>query len=74
MIGSGADCDLRVASHDDHPFARFTCPALTTAAHDYASVSGKAVQTLFDMIESGSRPDDRIETLYPARLIVRNSA
>lgn len=73
-VGRGADCDLRVASHDDHPFARFTCPALTTAAHDYASVSGKAVQTLFDMIESGSRPDDRIETLYPARLIVRNSA
>ncbi len=73
-VGRGPGCDLRVASHDDHPFARFTCPALTTAAHDYGSVSGKAVKTLFDIIDEGTRPVDREETLYPARLIVRDSA
>jgi hypothetical protein len=34
-VGRGEGCALRVASHDDHPFSRFTCPSLTTAAHDY---------------------------------------
>jgi DNA-binding LacI/PurR family transcriptional regulator len=73
-IGCGPARDLRVASMDDHPFSRFTCPALTTVAHDYAAVSGKAVETLFELIESGTRATERTETLFPARLIVRNSA
>lgn len=73
-VGSGPDCELRVASHDDHPFSRFTCPALTTAAHDYDSVSKGSVDTLFELIESGERFADRHETLYPANLIVRASA
>jgi hypothetical protein len=25
-VGRGPGCALRVASHDDHPFSRFTCP------------------------------------------------
>ncbi len=73
-VGRGADCTLRVASHDDHPFSRYTCPSLTTAAHDYASVSGHAVETLFRLIESGGRFDQREETLFAARLIMRESA
>lgn len=73
-VGASEDCALRVASHDDHPFSRFTCPALTTAAHDYDSVAKGSVDTLFELIESGSRFANRHETLFPAKLIVRASA
>lgn len=73
-VGRGVDCDLRVAAHDDHPFSRFTCPALTTAAHDYAAVAGRSVETLFELIESGERFPTRTETLFPAHLVVRASA
>lgn len=73
-VGIGPDCDLRVASMDDHPFARFTCPPLTTAAHDYEAVSNRSVETLFELIEAGGKFQSRTETLYPARLILRASA
>lgn len=73
-VGRGEDCDLRVASHDGHPFSRFTCPSLTTAAHDYTAVSEHAVETLFRLIESGGRFKQREEKLFPAQLILRDSA
>lgn len=73
-VGHGKDNDLRVASHDDHPFARFTCPSLTTAAHDYTAVSEHSVQSLFRLIESGGHFEKRTESLFPARLIMRASA
>ncbi|MAN15504.1 MAG: LacI family transcriptional regulator [Dinoroseobacter sp.] len=73
-VGRGDGCAMRVASHDDHPYSRFTCPSLTTAAHDYAEVSGRSVDTLFELIESGGRFDQRRETLFAARLILRDSA
>ena len=73
-VGRDEGCRLRVASHDDHPFSKFTCPALTTAAHDYTAVSDCAVETLFQLIESGGRFERRTETVFPARLIMRSSA
>ena len=73
-VGREDGCALRVASNDDHPFSRFTCPSLTTAAHDYENVSSKSVQTLIELIESGGEFEKRTETLYPARLVLRNSA
>jgi DNA-binding LacI/PurR family transcriptional regulator len=73
-VGRGEGCALRVASHDDHPFSRFTCPALTTAAHEYELVADKCMQTLFSLIEAGGRFATREETLIPARLILRASA
>lgn len=73
-VGRGPGSALRVASHDDHPFSRFTCPALTTAAHDYASVAGFAVETLLKLIENGGQMPTRRETLFPANLVVRASA
>lgn len=72
-VGRGAGCTLRVAGHDDHPFARFTCPPLTTVAQDYDSISGSAVQTLFSLIEEG-RPAQRAEILFSGRLVQRESA
>ena len=73
-VGHGSGFALRVASHDDHPFSRFTCPALTTAAHDYDSVSNRSVETLFSLIEAGGRLEKRDETLFAAHLILRASA
>lgn len=73
-VGRGEGCALRVASHDDHPFSRFTCPALTTAAHEYEAVADTCMTTLFSLIESGGRFATRTETLIPARLILRMSA
>ena len=72
-VGLKPDCTLRVASHDDHPFSRFTGPSLTTVAHDYDAVSNKSVETLFDVIEGGDS-NTRTEVLFPARLILRASA
>jgi len=73
-VGRDEHCTIRVASHDDHPYSRFTCPSLTTAAHDYEAVSGHAVETLFRLIEAGGRLENREETLFAARLIMRGSA
>jgi DNA-binding LacI/PurR family transcriptional regulator len=73
-VGRGEGCALRVASHDDHPFSRFTCPSLTTAAHDYEAVADKCMETMFSLIAAGGRFAQRTETLIPARLILRASA
>lgn len=73
-IGRQEGCDLRVASMDDHPFSRFTCPSLTTAAHDYDAVANKTFSTLIELIEAGGRFSKRTETLYSARLVLRSSA
>ncbi|WP_170787019.1 MULTISPECIES: LacI family DNA-binding transcriptional regulator [Ruegeria] len=73
-VGRKDDCTLRVASNDDHPFAKFTCPSLTTAAHDYDNVAARSVETLFELIENGGKFESRTETLFPARLVLRESA
>lgn len=73
-VGLGGDCTMRVASHDDHPFSRYTCPSLTTVAHDYEAVSNRSVETLFRLIEEGGVFPKRTETLFPARLVLRASA
>ena len=73
-VGHGADCDLRVAGHDDHPFSRFTCPPLTTIAQDYESIANRAVSELFGMLENKDRPVDRADITFEGRLIMRDSA
>lgn len=73
-VGRGEGCALRVASHDDHPFSRFTCPALTTAAHQYEQVADTCMTKLFKLIEAGGRFEKREETLIAAKLILRASA
>jgi DNA-binding LacI/PurR family transcriptional regulator len=73
-VGRGSGCALRVAGHDDHPFSRFTSPALTTVGHDYEAVSARGVDRLLELIEQGGRFDSRPEDLFPARLVLRLSA
>jgi len=73
-VGRHKGCAMRVAAHDDHPFSRFTCPALTTVGHDYDVVSDFGVECLFDLIEREGRFEHRTETVFPARLVLRDSA
>ena len=71
-VGREADCTIRVAGQDDHPFSQFTCPPLTTVAQDYDAISQHAVETLFRAIQGGE--SDYQTKLFPGRLIVRSSA
>ena len=71
-VGRGAEHAIRVAGQDDHPFARYTCPPLTTIAHDYEAVSQHAVETLFAAIEGEVSPWK--STRMPGKLIMRDSA
>lgn len=73
-VGIGSDCTLRIAGHDDHPFARYTCPGLTTISQDYDSISARSVETLLKLIETGERPDEREVALFEGRLVMRGSA
>lgn len=73
-VGKTADCDLRVAGHDGHPFSRYTGPSLTTVSHDYDSVASRTVETLFALIENDGPFKERTETLFPAKLTLRMSA
>ncbi|WP_415922362.1 LacI family DNA-binding transcriptional regulator [Tateyamaria sp. SN6-1] len=71
-VGRDADCAIRVAGQDDHPFARYTCPPLTTIAQDYEAISRHAVETLFSAIEGEETA--RETTLFEGRLVMRDSA
>ncbi len=73
-VGHAPGCTLRVAGHDDHPHARFTYPALTTVAQDYESISARSVERLFEIIEHEGQLDERVETLFDGRLVMRSSA
>lgn len=73
-VGIGDGHAIRVAGHDDHPFARFTCPALTTVSQDYDAIAGSSVDKLLTIIESGERPMDHEARLFDGRLVMRKSA
>ncbi len=73
-IGHEQGCDLRIAGHDDHPFARYTCPSLTTIAQDYAAIAECAATWLFSRLDAGDSPSERVETLFTGNLIMRSSA
>ncbi|MEM8824112.1 MAG: LacI family DNA-binding transcriptional regulator [Pseudomonadota bacterium] len=73
-VGIGEGHALRVAGHDDHPYARFTCPSLTTASQDYGAIAGQSLSRLLSIIEAGSRPDDYKAELFDGSLVMRNSA
>jgi DNA-binding LacI/PurR family transcriptional regulator len=73
-VGRGPGCAMRIAGHDDHPLARYTCPPLTTVAQDYTAIADRSVESLFALIEGGdSRHVPAIQKLE-GRLIMRDSA
>lgn len=73
-VGYDEGCSLRIAGHDDHPWAQFTCPPLTTIAQDYAGITEKSVETLFEMIMPNGKKKARRETLLEGKLVIRGSA
>jgi len=73
-VGLGQDCDLRIAGHDDHPFARYTCPSLTTISQDYAAIGARSVETILSLIEGNAARGTGEVTLFEGRLVMRGSA
>jgi DNA-binding LacI/PurR family transcriptional regulator len=73
-VGLEPECTLRIAGHDDHPFARYTCPGLTTISQDYGAISAHSVETLLKLIETGDRLERRQVALFEGRLVMRGSA
>lgn len=76
-VGRDSESSLRIAGHDDHPYARFTCPSLTTVAQDYEAIARQSVDTLFELLghERGRGAASRqYNTLLDGRLVMRASA
>lgn len=72
-VGHGAEHDLRVAGHDDHPLSRFSAPSLTTMAQDYDELVRLACATLLSMI-AGTDGQPVRHRRVPANLMLRASA
>ncbi|MEM0937950.1 MAG: LacI family DNA-binding transcriptional regulator [Pseudomonadota bacterium] len=73
-VGIGPGHALRIAGHDNHPYARYTCPALTTVSQDYDAIAGSSLDRLLAIIESGVRPVVREAQLFDGTLVRRASA
>ena len=73
-VGRHERCTLRVAGHDDHPYARFTCPQLTTVAQDYEAIAEMSLTSLLDRIDREERSQTTSITLFDGRLVMRESA
>ncbi|TIU89682.1 MAG: LacI family transcriptional regulator [Mesorhizobium sp.] len=72
-VGRKPGCDLRIAAHDDHPLSRYTCPALTTMAQDFAAMAGRSVETLLAMLDEDAAAVTPKVSL-DATLVMRQSA
>lgn len=75
-VGHGADCDLRVAGHDDHPLSQYACPPITTVAQNYNEIGRLAIGLLLQKLgegEEGEAPH-RDQILLKSELMLRRSA
>ncbi|MDQ0997594.1 DNA-binding LacI/PurR family transcriptional regulator [Phyllobacterium ifriqiyense] len=61
-IGRRQNDDLRLAGHDDQPFARYMCPPLTTVAQNHKEIGRLAVELMFQKL--GETRDTK--TVLPA--------
>ena len=66
------DGALRIAGHDNHPLAAYTCPPLTTAAQNYDTIATSAVETLLAHIIGDLSAAN--QQLIPMTLVKRQSA
>lgn len=75
-VGHGADCDLRVAGHDDHPLSRYACPPITTVAQNYNEIGRLAIELLLERLDEKSPAAQResARILLNAELMLRSSA
>ncbi len=73
-VGIEADSQMRIAGHDNHPFAKFTGPRLTTIAQDFKTIAHSAVNHLIDIMNI-DQPENSYKTVeFPGELIMRDSA
>lgn len=76
-VGHGRDHALRIAGHDDHPLARYTCPPLTTVAQDYPEIARIATDQLLVMLgerDAGGHDTAPARVLLNASIMLRASA
>lgn len=77
-IGRDADCDLRIAGHDDHPLSRYACPPITTVAQNYNEIGRLAMALLLRKLGENTQavaplpPGERL--LLNAEIMLRESA
>lgn len=75
-IGRQADCDLRIAGHDDHPLSRYTCPSLTTMTQNANEIAERSVEILLEQmsdVEEGKTSTPQ-RVILEATLAMRDSA
>ncbi len=73
-VGRGEGCAIRIAGHDDHPWAQFTCPPLTTVSQNYSAIVDCSVEKLFGLIAAGVKSESREVKLFDCQLVLRSSA
>jgi DNA-binding LacI/PurR family transcriptional regulator len=77
-IGIGADCDYRVAGHDNQPFSAYTSPSLTTVSQDCDHMARLALNLLFSKMDQADAPPSELSgcqrILLNAELVFRKSA
>lgn len=69
-IGRGEN-SIRIAGHDDHPLAAYTCPPLTTIAQNDDRIAKTALDMLLMCIKNEQTESP---ILIPAKLVQRDSA
>lgn len=74
-VGHGAENDLRVAGHDDHPLSEYACPPITTVAQNYNEIGRIAIELLLGKLnDSEEAPRERDRVLLKGDLMLRHSA
>ena len=77
-VGVGADCDYRVAGHDNQPLSAYTSPSLTTVSQDCDRMGKLALALLFSKMgqsdSSAGAPLQDQRILLSAELVFRKSA
>jgi DNA-binding LacI/PurR family transcriptional regulator len=73
-VGHGADCDLRVAGHDDHPLSEYACPPITTVAQNYNEIGRLAIELLLRKLGETGQPSGKDQILLKSDLMLRQSA
>lgn len=73
-IGRGADSDIRIAGHDDHPLSRYMNPPLTTVAQNYDAIATNSFSILLRAMSSEETLSLPPVTLVETTIEMRSSA
>nr|WP_321333199.1 LacI family DNA-binding transcriptional regulator [Breoghania sp.] len=72
-VGHAEGSDIRIAGHDDHPLARYTCPPLTTVAQNCKEIARTAMHKLIARLDD-TDDEGPLSCLLRGDLILRASA